>query len=293
MKTFGGYAPFEILQPAQQRVPFLFISPHSGAVYPDEFLKQTKLDSLSIRLSEDAFVNQLFSGVVEKGAGLMFSNVPRAYVDLNRAPFELDQRLFKDKLPSHLVVRSPRVEVGLGTIPRIVALGRDIYDDVIRLDDAITRINDYYFPFHHALESLLTEIVTAFGYAVLIDCHSMPSDLNALGQSRQADFILGNRHGISCAYELTLAASEFLEQQGFNVVLNDPYQGGYISAHYGAPSLHKHALQIEINRSLYMDEALIKPTGNFATLQSILMQLADHLMSLPDHCFFSYQNAAE
>jgi len=293
MKTFGEIAPFEILQPAHQRVPFLFSSPHSGAVYPDDFINQTKLDSLSIRLSEDAFIHQLFFGVVEKGASLIFSNVPRAYVDLNRAAFELDQRLFKDKLPSHLVIHSPRVEVGLGTIPRIVALGRDIYDDVIGLDDAISRINNFYFPFHRALESLLTDLVKKYGYAVLIDCHSMPSDSNAFSQTRQADFILGNRHGISCAHELTLAATQFLEQQGFNVVLNDPYQGGYITEHYGAPSLHKHALQIEINRSLYMDEALIKPTGNFAMIQSILMQLADHLMSLPDQYFFPYHIAAE
>ena len=244
--------PFEVARPRELTAPLLFNSPHSGRIYPRAFLAASKLDALTLRRSEDAYVEELFGFVVSLGAPLLYAHFPRAYLDVNREPYELDPALFRDGLPHYANTQSVRVVGGLGTIARIVSESDEIYREPLSLVAALERINRLYTPYHATLRSLLEEAEQAFGLAVLIDCHSMPSNPIADHGGGRPDFVLGDRYGTSCSGEMTRVAAERLKAQGYAVALNKPYAGGYITEHYGRPQAGRHALQVEINRSLYM-----------------------------------------
>lgn len=246
--------PFQIHEPARPASGFVFDAPHSGANYPAEFLAVSRLDPLTLRRSEDAHVDALFAQMVSHGAPLMRARFPRAYLDLNREPYELDPRMFEGRLPGFANTRSMRVAGGLGTIPRIVADGQEIYRNRFPVADAMSRIEELYKPYHRALRQLLTKTQNRFGYAVLIDCHSMPSSSIASEDIGRVDLILGDRYGTSCSPFLTDIVEQTLRDRGYGVTRNRPYAGGYITESYGEPSAGRHALQIEINRGLYMDE---------------------------------------
>lgn len=285
--------PFVLHAPAEQRVPFVFNSPHSGRVYPQRFLEQSRLDSVAIRRSEDCFVDELYAGVVPLGAPLLAANFPRAYLDVNREPWELDPRMFYDQVPPHANIRSARVAGGLGTVPRIVGEGAEIYRHRLPLAEATDRIDFYYRPYHETLKSLLMTTRQHFGYAALIDCHSMPASIKISDSGRQPDFIIGDRFGSSAAHGLTHRAIALLDGMGYAVAHNKPYAGGFITEHYGRPGRGLHAIQIEINRGLYMNERTLEPKAGFATLQANLTQFASDLMATPDSCFGDHQIAAE
>ena len=260
--------PFEILSPDRQTVPLVLSSPHSGRHYPQSFLDSSRLDQRAIRSSEDLMVDALFASAVDLGAPLMRATYPRAFLDVNREPFELDPKMFVGRLPPFANIRSLRVAGGLGTIPRIVCDAQDIYHGPIPVEAALERIESVYKPYHDQLRRLLARTHVAFGQAVLIDCHSMPSAMRA-GHSRlRPDFVLGDRFGTSCASELTDAAAGCLRELGYTVCRNKPYAGGFITEHYGRPSRGLHALQIEINRALYMDEASLELHDGFERLRS-------------------------
>ncbi len=248
----------------------MFNAPHSGDRYPAAFLAASCLEPSCLRRSEDAYVDRLFSGVTTLGAPLMSARFPRAYLDVNREPFELDPRMFEGRLPGYVNTRSMRVAGGLGTIPRIVADGHDIYRGRLRVEEGLRRIERLYRPYHRALDGLLGRTMDRFGHAVLIDCHSMPSSSLGRDESAKADIVLGDRYGTSCAGELTERVEAVLRAGGYRVVRNKPYAGGFITEHHGAPALGRHALQVEINRALYMDEARLTPTANFARLAADL-----------------------
>ena len=290
---FPNLLPFELLQPAEQRVPFVFNSPHSGAYYPATFLASSHLDTTTIRTSEDAFVDELYLSSILLGAPLLRAHFPRAYLDVNRQPYELDQRMFEEKLPSYTNAHSVRVAAGLGTIPRIVSEGKTIYPGKIPLKDAFDRIELLYKPYHHALQKLLIQTRDKFGFAVLIDCHSMPSGMNFNDQPSRADFIIGDRFGRSCSNAFAAEAIFKLQDLGFDVAYNKPYAGGYITENYGNPSQGFHAIQIELNRALYMDESTIQKKAGFNILQSDLYGYLAELTSLPDSIFSSPPLAAE
>ncbi|SER43377.1 N-formylglutamate amidohydrolase [Faunimonas pinastri] len=270
--------PFQIRRPDHQFVPFVFNSPHSGSFYPEAFLAASCLDRQSIRRSEDFMVDALFGSVGALGAPLMRAVYPRAYLDVNREPYELDPRMFSDRLPPFANVRSLRVAGGLGTIPRIVSDTAPIYRSPLRVEEAMARIRDIYHPYHEALSGLLLETHETFGQAVLIDCHSMPSHLKGVSARSRPDFVLGDRFGTSCMPELTEAAVQFLVAQGYNVARNKPYAGGFITEHYGRPYGGLHTLQIEVNRALYMDEAALAPHEGFDDLRANLEGLAQALI---------------
>lgn len=272
--------PFSVLAPREQLAPFVFCSPHSGRIYPRDFLAASRLDPHTLRKSEDCFVDDLFSPVVSLGAPLLSARFPRAYLDVNREPYELDPELFSESLPSHANTQSVRVIGGLGTIARIVADGEEIYSSRLTLEDALHRIDRLYRPFHAALADLLDRTRARFGYAVLIDCHSMPSATASQSSGTRPDFVLGDRFGASCDGRLTRQVRDVLSNQGYDVLLNRPYAGGFITEHYGRPPRGIHALQIEINRSLYLDEARLAPTLGFARLQKHLSQLAGRLFQV-------------
>jgi len=258
--------PFVVVEPERQIAPFVFNVPHAGNLYPAGFLTTSRLDSLALRRSEDAFVDALFAGVVALGAPLMTARFPRAYLDLNREPYELDPRMFENRLPPFANTRSMRVAGGLGTIPRIVADGHEIYRGRLSVEEALRRIEWLYKPYHRALRHLVHRTGRLFGHAVLIDCHSMPSTSLSREDAAKADIVLGDRYGTSCSSGLTDLVETALRGCGYVVVRNKPYAGGFITEHYGEPALGRHALQIEINRSLYMDEGALSRSAGFDQL---------------------------
>jgi N-formylglutamate amidohydrolase len=276
----GGVPPFEIVEPDARRIPFVYNSPHSGRRYSPDFLAASRLDARAIRRSEDTLVDELFMPVVGLGAPLLRANFPRAWLDVNREPYELDPRMFAGRLPSYANIRSLRVAGGLGTIARMVSETDEIYAGPLSVDEGLRRIETVYMPYHKALRRLLAETHGAFGHAVLIDCHSMPSSVRGGPARTRPDFVLGDRHGTSCAAELTDRAATTLGGLGYNVARNRPYAGGFITEHYGRPLRGLHALQIEVNRALYLDEATLEPTGGFAGLRADLGRLAEALAML-------------
>jgi N-formylglutamate amidohydrolase len=260
--------PFFVARPGELKVPLVFNSPHSGRIYPSTFLAASRLDAHTLRRSEDAFVEELFGFVTDLGAPLLHAHFPRAYLDVNREPYELDPVLFRDGLPHYANTQSVRVVGGLGTIARIVSESDEIYRDPLSVEAALERINRLYTPYHETLAGLLLEAKREFGLAVLIDCHSMPSNPVADKGAVRPDFVLGDRFGTSCSGELTRLAASSLEALGYAVALNKPYAGGYITEHYGRPHKAQHVLQIEINRALYMDETSFEKSVGFDRLRA-------------------------
>ncbi|WP_436639121.1 N-formylglutamate amidohydrolase [Microbaculum sp. FT89] len=273
--------------------PFVFNSPHSGRHYPRTFLKASKLDTMTLRRSEDTFVEELFSGVVDFGAPLMHARFPRAFVDVNREAYELDPTMFDGRLPSFANTRSMRVAGGLGTIARIVADGAEIYSTPISVAEGLDRIERYYKPYHRDLRSLVDQALNRFGTAIVIDCHSMPSSRITRENRRRPDFVLGDRYGTSCTSILTDVAQETLQRLGYTVARNKPYAGGFITETYGSPGDGQHALQIEINRSLYMDETRYVRGGGFAWLVADITHVCRRLMSISVEALRPGRAAAE
>ncbi len=292
-RDFSLIPPFEVNAPAEQRIPFVFNSPHSGRYYPQSFLELSRLDSLSIRHSEDCYVDELFASAVRLGAPLLKAHFPRAFLDVNREAYELDPRMFIEALPPFTNSQSARVAGGLGTVPRLVGEGQMIYAGRIPLAEAFYRIEDLYKPYHRRLEGLLQSTRQQFGYAVLIDCHSMPGGVRPGEVASRPDFIIGDRFGRSCSERLTQAAIELLRDLGYSVAHNKPYAGGFITEHYGRPAVACHALQIEINRSLYVNEQSLNKLAGFETLCGDLHQFLSDLTSLPDDLFIAPPLAAE
>jgi N-formylglutamate amidohydrolase len=247
--------PHEIMQPVRQTLPLVFASPHSGSAYPAEFLASSRLDPISLRRSEDSFVHEIFSCAPEMGAPLLHALFPRAFVDPNREPYELDPAVFKDRLPPYANTSSPRVAAGLGTIARVVANGANIYRRKLSLEEGLERIRCYYWPYHEALRCLVETTKEQFGYCILIDCHSMPSNSRPSRGAYSAAFVLGDCHGTTCAPIVTQTVEQVLNAKDYLVVRNTPYAGGFVTRHYGKPQARVHCLQIEINRHIYMDES--------------------------------------
>lgn len=276
------HPPVEVEEPGRYRGPLVCASPHSGADYPASFLAESRLDPLTLRRSEDSFVDEIFGGATALGAPLLKARFPRAYLDPNREPFELDPRMFEDALPAYVNSGSPRVQVGLGTIARVVATGDEIYARKLRFADATNRIERLYRPYHKALRDLLAATMDRMGHYLLIDCHSMPSTAgpNEREFRRQGiDIVLGDCHGTSCHPVVVEAAQRFLSAKGYRVTRNAPYAGGFTTAHYGAPKSGGHALQIEINRALYMDEREIRRKP---FLRQLTQDMHDLLAALSD-----------
>jgi N-formylglutamate deformylase len=285
--------PFEILEPAQWRGPVVFNSPHSGCVYPRAFLTASRLDVAMLRRSEDSFVDELILGVLQRGYPLMRAHFPRCYVDVNREPYELDPRMFDGRLPSFANTRSMRVAGGLGTVARVVGDAQEIYGQRIPVDDAIRRIEGLYKPYHRALRRLFTRVHRDFGAAVLIDCHSMPSIAATKDERPRPDIVLGDRYGTSCVSVVAETIEATLREKGYVVSRNKPYAGGFITEHYGNPTAGLHAIQLEINRALYMDERRYERSPSFISVAAAFDTLADRLADIPVQELRPYRAAAE
>lgn len=279
--------PFTVHAPVEQTVPVIFCSPHSGRQYPESFLEMTALGINALRHSEDAYVDHLFASVCELGAPFLVAHFPRVYVDPNREPFELDPAMFCDALPAFANTKSVRVAGGLGTIAKIVSDGRQIYNAQLRFADAQARIQRLYLPYHRQLAELIRTTRERFGFAILVDCHSMPSSggpyISYQDTVSRADIILGDRFGTSCATMISRTMDRCFSAANYRVTRNNPYAGGYVTNHYGRPGKDVHALQIEINRKLYMDEQTHEPTSNMeAVKRHILAVCREFMREIPN-----------
>jgi N-formylglutamate amidohydrolase len=290
---FAGIDVVEIVRPSEQSVPFIFSSPHSGRHYPERFLAQSRLDRNTIRRSEDFLIDRLFGTAANLGAPMIRANFPRAYIDVNREPLELDPKMFAGPLPPQANSLSARVAGGLGTVPRVVGEGLDIYAAQLPVAEAIDRIRNLYEPYHSALAALLEETRECFGYAVLVDCHSMPGGIRTGNTTPRPDVIVGDRYGTSSAQGLARHAIGTLRRLGFQVAYNKPYAGGFITEHYGRPVYGVHAIQLEVSRRLYMDERTMRPNADYETVCGMIREFCFELMRYPDHGMYAVGLAAE
>jgi N-formylglutamate amidohydrolase len=289
----GDQPPFEIAEPAIWRSPIIFNSPHSGSVYPEQFLSASRIDLAGLRRSEDSFMDELIGGLTDAGFPVVRVNFPRSYVDVNREPYELDPRMFTGRLPSFANTRSMRVAGGLGTIPRVVGDGEEIYRERLGVDDALGRIELLYKPYHRALRRLIHKAHQTFGTVILVDCHSMPSTGISLDEPKRPDIVIGDRYETSCAPQLPNVIDDVMSGLGYSLARNKPYAGGFITEHYGNPASGLHAVQLELNRAVYMDERRRERGPRFRQVATDFLTLADALAAIPLGDLGSFRSAAE
>jgi len=268
---------FRLVRPTgAAATPVICASPHSGRIYPAAMMAASQLDRRAIRRSEDAHVDELIAAAPNFGHSLIAAQFARAYLDVNREAWELDPAMFEDELPAFAKARTARVAAGLGAIARIVCEGQEIYARKLTFADAEGRVRRVHQPYHEALAALIAEARAASGVAILIDWHSMPAAACTRG-GEGCDMVLGDRFGAACSSAVTGLVERELTAMGYRVARNTPYAGGYTTEHYGRPGRRQHALQIEINRALYFDEAALQLTAGFAALKHNLERLFEAL----------------
>jgi len=265
-------AAFEVFHPRRRETCVVFASPHSGRDYPQDLIAGSVLDARAIRSSEDAYVDELFSSATDHGAPLVAARVPRAYIDFNRSASELDPALIRGVRPQPF---NPRVSSGLGVIPRVVANGRAIYAGKLSPEVAEARIQSCWVPYHACIEAMVRESLARFGRAILVDCHSMPREaLDGIGPGRpRPDVVLGDRFGLAASPEVTRAIEAAFRAEGFRVARNTPFAGAYVAERHGRPARGVHVVQVEIDRSLYLDEARVERGPGFAAVRSRLARV--------------------
>jgi N-formylglutamate deformylase len=264
---------YTLTLPEVQTSYMVFASPHSGRTYSREFKRRSVLDELQIRSSEDAFVDRLLETAPDIGVPLLAARMPRAYLDLNRASDELDPAVIRDiQRPHH----NPRIASGLGVIPRVVANGRAIYSGKLSMAEASARIDRYWHPYHQQLATLMDDTKRKFGRAVLVDFHSMPHEavqsMRGAGFSRP-EVVLGDRFGAAADGSIVERIETIFLEAGLRVSRNAPFAGAYITQTYGRPSRGHHAVQVEIDRALYMNEQHVRPNGNFNSFQKLMARV--------------------
>jgi N-formylglutamate amidohydrolase len=279
------HPPLLIVEPTDGDSAMVVSSPHSGSIYPARFLAASRLSPFALRRSEDAHVDALFAGCALHGAPMLKALFPRAYLDVNREPYELDPRMFDGRLPSYVNARSIRVAGGLGTIARVVGEAQEIYADKLPVEEALVRIETLYRPYHRALRDLIARARTRNGAALLVDCHSMPSTTGPDGTAtiddlRRPDVVIGDRYGTSCNQRYVECVEESLRRRGYKVQRNKPYAGGYITEYFGSISRSCDALQIEVNRGLYMDERTLERRPRFESMAQDMTDVLGELGKL-------------
>ena len=270
---------YNLTMPEIRTTSVVFASPHSGRNYSWNFVRRSILDERTLRSSEDAFVDRLFESAPIHGAPLLAATAPRAWVDVNRSADELDPSLIEGVSRA---AHNPRVSSGLGVVPRVVANGRAIYRGKITRREADTRIEHVWRPWHDAINQLLRDSLVMFGEAILVDCHSMPHEaIESIGhpQGRRPDIVLGDRFGAAASSEIVDRIEAAFERAGLRVARNAPFAGAYVTQQYGRPGRGQHAVQIEIDRALYMNEQAIRPNNNFdnfkALIDGIVAEISD------------------
>lgn len=271
-----------IRRPDRQTRPLVLASPHSGTDYPDAFVVSSRLSRRVLRSSEDTHVDRIIAAAPDLGVPVLCALMPRVFIDVNRERLELDPAMFSDPLPREAITDTARVKAGLGTVPRIAGDGQAIYRRKLSVAEAMARIARVYDPYHQALGRLIEQTRRQFGHCILLDCHSMPGSAVTGQRPCPPDVVLGDCHGTSCDPALVAAAGRVLTRHGLRVAFNAPYAGGFTTRHYGRPHDGIHGLQIEFNRSLYMDELTRVPTNGLADLARMVPDLIDALSAVPD-----------
>ena len=277
--AFADIRQHSIVEPVSLTSGVVFALPHSGRDYGVSFLNQSILDQLSIRSSEDAFLDQLIDGIEKYGAPKIIANAPRAFIDLNRSTDELDPALISGIKNN---IKNPRISSGLGVIPRVVSHGKEIYRGKLSFEQAQSRIKYYWKPYHTDLSNLLQRSQSVFGQSLLIDIHSMPHEAVSTQSSfiKPPEIVVGDRFGMSSDPEFTNLVISILKQHDFRVAKNTPFAGAFITKHHGKVKKRIHALQLEIDRSLYMDEEKILPNSEFEELKTRLLPALIQISSL-------------
>lgn len=270
-------SPITLRRPVRQMAGIVLTSPHSGRRYSSAFLEASRLNAETIRGSEDSFVDELFAKGPELGVPLLAAEFPRAWCDVNREPWELDPAMFASPLPDYVNTASPRVAAGLGTLARIVGTGEPIYARKLLFEEARERVESCWRPFHEALAGLIEESLSLFGHCLVLDCHSMPTPLSRLGG--RPDIILGDGHGTSCLSAWSSHIGQRFEKLGFSVRRNDPYAGGFITRHYGRPREGVQVMQIEIARSLYMNERQFTQKPSFEIIRRKMTSFVESMIA--------------
>lgn len=270
--------PFRLTMPAEVMTPVIVASPHSGRYYPWNFMRRSVLDDRAVRTSEDAFIDRIVEAAPQLGAPLLVAEYPRAYIDLNRASDELDPAVVEGvRYPT----QNPRISSGLGVIPRVVANGRAIYRGKITRAEADERIEAVWKPYHTCLGGLMRTAQARFGKAILIDFHSMPHEaLESVVRpgARRPEVVLGDRFGAAAGTEVIETLEAAFTAAGLTVSRNAPFAGAYVTQHYGRPQQGRHAVQVEIDRSLYMNERMIRPNADFEAVQSLITSVLSQVI---------------
>lgn len=280
LPTASDHEALDYRPPQRQTAPVVVASPHSGSVYPASFLAQAAVPLAALRRAEDAFVDELFAAAPALGIPFLAARFPRSFVDANREPYELDPGMFEGPLPRPLNHRTTRVAAGLGMIPRVAASGEAIYRGRVPSDEIEQRLQTCWRPYHAALSAMVEHTYRQFGTALLIDAHSMPSSASGSGpreRDRRVDIVLGDNHGESCAPDLVDCAERWFANHGLRVQRNQPYAGGFTTQRYGRPGIGRHALQIEINRALYMNETRHEKLPAAAAIERLMAGLLEDI----------------
>lgn len=267
--------PVAVLRPVRQTAPIVLASPHSGRNYTPQFVEASALPLSLLRRSEDAYIDELFAAAPAAGIPLVLAQFPRVFVDPNRAEYELDPLLTGDRSDPLAPAVSPRAQAGLGIVPRLGVDGLSIYNGPVLRSEIVRRIASFHTPYHDALEAEVARTIRNFGFAIVIDAHSMPS-ISAPG----IDTVIGDRHGKSCAPEISGGVEAALQRQGFRTRRNIPYAGGFTTEHYGRPQHGRHAVQIEISRGLYLVEHSVARSGTFESLKHRLTAFIDTIVGI-------------
>jgi N-formylglutamate deformylase len=263
---------YKLKDPVVLQSGIVIASPHSGRNYRSSVKEQSILDPITLRSSEDAFVDELMDFAPDLGIPIICSEIPRAFVDLNRARDELDSAIIEGIRPNG---QNPRVISGLGVIPRVVANGKEIYSGKLSKEAAFERLEKFWDPYHSKLSELLDRAYRQFGYSILIDAHSMPHEaiLNASTGFHTSQLVLGDRYGASCSPDIVNNLTMLISKNGLHASRNIPFSGAYIVQKYGRPELNRHAIQLEIDRSMYMDERKIQKLEKFFKLKNKLLNI--------------------
>lgn len=262
--------PVIIAEPIGPLSPLVVDSPHSGRDYPADFAYICP--SQLLRQTEDFLVDELVQGAVKAGATFVAATFPRSYIDVNRAENDIDPAVLAAPWVAPLEL-TERTALGLGLVRRLCMAGVPVYAAPLAVAEVKRRIENFYRPYHAALTAAINQRLELFGSSVLLNCHSMPSRSQDEGNAPRPDFILGDRNGTSCDPSVTRKVADFLHDMGYSVALNAPYKGMEIVRRHGLPQTGRHALQIEINRRLYMEERKLEKHAGFAALKSNLTEL--------------------
>ena len=283
--------PFICHTPRNSHTNVIYNSPHSGRIYNANFLTQTALSLKDIRASEDCYVDQLLTSVTHSGATLLEACFPRSFVDVNRAANDLDQKLI-EKL--NISSSDPRTAAGLGVVPRIVGEGLEIYQQKLSLQEVNSRLDTCYFPYHKQLQKLINQAIKNFGTAILFDFHSMPHNClenKTSDKSSVPQIVIGDCFGSSCTPSFSEDVFDIFVSEGFSVIKNNPFSGGFITKHYGVSHQNIQAIQIEIDRSLYMDEQNLTLSDGYFALKNKLSDVVHALSNMKEKKRYSVHAA--